>query len=159
MRIPKQTKPVLRQYSTVKENAGVTAQKRKNCCWWIPFSLSHYIGCCVKYGKNAKCCNIWSSAEPGQLCQRSPTSLRSRGSEPLAEIETMKKTFLYSFVGFFPVLLLSCGVFTKNLNSNYTTNSGTRSDATAQKTEIVKGKDLKGAQFNAVDEQGRKLNF
>ncbi len=57
------------------------------------------------------------------------------------------------------MLLLSCGVFTKNLNSNYTTNSGTRSDATAQKTEIVKGKDLKGAQFNAVDEQGRKLNF
>jgi hypothetical protein len=54
----------------------------------------------------------------------------------------MKKTFLYSFVGFFAVLVLSCGVFTKNLNRNYTTNSGTRSDAIAQKTEIVKGKDL-----------------
>jgi hypothetical protein len=71
----------------------------------------------------------------------------------------MNKKFLYSFVGFFPVLLLSCGVFTKNSNSNYTTNSGTRSSATAQKTEIVKDKDLKGTQFNAVDEQGRKLNF
>jgi hypothetical protein len=71
----------------------------------------------------------------------------------------MNKKFLYSFVGFFPVLLLSCGVFTKNSNSNYTTNSGTRSSATAQKTEIVKGKNLKGTQFNAVDEQGRKLNF
>ena len=71
----------------------------------------------------------------------------------------MKKTFLYASVAFFTVLLLSCGVLTKNPNSNYTTNSGIRSGATAQKTEIIKGKDLKGTQFNAVDEQGKKLNF
>ncbi|HAA29789.1 MAG TPA: hypothetical protein DCE56_21450 [Cyanobacteria bacterium UBA8553] len=69
----------------------------------------------------------------------------------------MKKTFLYSFVGFFPVLLFSCGLSTKNPNSSYTTNSSGRSSVTAQMTEIVKGKDLKGSQFSAVDEQGRKM--
>lgn len=71
----------------------------------------------------------------------------------------MKKTFLYSFVVFFPVLLFSCGLFAKNPNTNYKTEPGTRTISTAQNTKIVKGKDLKGAQFNAVDEQGRKLNF
>ena len=71
----------------------------------------------------------------------------------------MKKTFIYGFVVFFPVLLFSCGLFTQNPNSNYKIEPDTRSSATAQKTKIVKGKDLKGAQFNAVDEQGRKLNF
>jgi hypothetical protein len=69
----------------------------------------------------------------------------------------MKKTFIYSFVVVFPVLLVSCGVFAKNQNSTYKTELDT--SATAPTTEIVKGKDLKGAQFNAVDEQGRKLNF
>ncbi len=69
----------------------------------------------------------------------------------------MKKTFIYSFVVVFPVLLVSCGVFAKNQNSTYKTELDT--SATAPTTEIVKGKDLKGAQFNAVDEQGRKLNL
>ncbi|MEG5035814.1 hypothetical protein [Microcoleus sp. AT3-D2] len=69
----------------------------------------------------------------------------------------MKKTFIYSFVVVFPVLLVSCGVFAKNQNTTYKTELDT--SATASTTEIVKGKDLKGAQFNAVDEQGRKLNF
>ena len=69
----------------------------------------------------------------------------------------MKKTFIYSFVVVFPVLLVSCGVFAKKQNSTYKTEPDT--SATAPTTEIVKGKDLKGAQFNAVDEQGRKLNF
>jgi hypothetical protein len=71
----------------------------------------------------------------------------------------MKKTFLYSFVGFFAVLVLSCGVFTKNLNRNYITNSGTSSSTTALKTKIIKGKDLKGAEFKAIDEQGKELQF
>ncbi|MEG5039835.1 MULTISPECIES: hypothetical protein [unclassified Microcoleus] len=69
----------------------------------------------------------------------------------------MKKTFIYSFLLVFPVLLVSCGVFAKNQKSSYKTEPDT--SATAQKTEIIKGKDLKGAQFNAVDQQGRKLNF
>jgi hypothetical protein len=69
----------------------------------------------------------------------------------------MKKTFIYSFVVVFPVLLVSCGVFAKNQNSTYKTQLDT--SGTAPTTEIVKGQGLKGAQFNAVDEQGRKLNF
>ena len=71
----------------------------------------------------------------------------------------MKKTFIYGFVVFFTEFLFGCELFTQNPNSSYKTELGTRSGATAQKTKIVKGKDLKGAQFNAVDEQGRKLNF
>jgi len=39
--------------------------------------------------------------------------MRSLVSEPLAEIQTMKKTFLYPSVAFFTVLLKSCGVFTR----------------------------------------------
>lgn len=34
-----------------------------------------------------------------------------------------------------------------------------KNTSTGEKTKILKGKDLKGAQLNAVDEQGRKLNF
>lgn len=71
----------------------------------------------------------------------------------------MKKIFIYSLVIFFSVLFFSCGLFSKKSNSNYKTNSGTRSEATAHKTEIIKGKDLKGAQFNAVDEPGKELHF
>jgi len=51
----------------------------------------------------------------------------------------MKKTFIYSFVIVFPVLLVSCGVFANNQNSTYKTELDT--SATAPTTGIVKGKD------------------
>lgn len=71
----------------------------------------------------------------------------------------MKRIFLSTLVVIFTVLFVGCGKFTQGLNSSTTTAPTTTSPARSEKTEILKGKDLKGAQFNAVDEQGRKLNF
>lgn len=72
----------------------------------------------------------------------------------------MKKIVLHALVIILGVSLIACERFTKGENSsNVSSQRKPEPSATSEKTDTLKGKDLKNAQFDAVDEQGRKLNF
>jgi hypothetical protein len=71
----------------------------------------------------------------------------------------MKKLLLYALIIIFAVLLVSCEKFTKVQNGSNVPNQEQATPATSEKTVIIKGKDLKGAELTAVNEQGRKINF
>jgi hypothetical protein len=70
----------------------------------------------------------------------------------------MKKRSIYLVIVIFVLSNFSCINLTKELNNN---NEKPKSAtlATGKKTTVLKGKDLKGTQLSAFDEQGRKLNF
>lgn len=72
----------------------------------------------------------------------------------------MKKLLLYALIIILGVSLIACGKFTEGQNSsNVSSQQKPEPSATSEKTDTLKGEDLKGVQFDAVDEQGRKLNF
>jgi hypothetical protein len=72
----------------------------------------------------------------------------------------MKKNLLYTLVViFFVIVLVSCVKFIKELNSSNISSQKQTNPSTRQKTVVLKGKDLKGAELTAVDEQGKKINF
>jgi len=72
----------------------------------------------------------------------------------------MKKILLYALVIIFAVSLTACGAFIKEQNNNSdAAHQEQVSPARSEKTVILKGKDLKGAELIGADEQGRKLNF
>ena len=70
----------------------------------------------------------------------------------------MKIRFLYLSL-LSTLALVACEKLTSKPTIISTIESVHPNTPIAQKPKILKGKDLKGAQFNAVDEQGRKLNF
>jgi hypothetical protein len=71
----------------------------------------------------------------------------------------MKKLLSSIIVVMFALSIVSCGNLTKEQNSSNIPKHEQASPATGEKTTILKGKDLKGAQLTAFDEQGRKLTF
>jgi hypothetical protein len=71
----------------------------------------------------------------------------------------MKKIVLFTLIVIFAVVLISCGMFTKGQNYSNAPNQGQTPPTTSEKTLVLKGKDLKGAELTAVDEQGKKINF
>lgn len=72
----------------------------------------------------------------------------------------MKKILLYALIIILAVSLIACGKFTERQNSNNVfSQQKPEQSATNGKTDTLKGEDLKGVQFDAVDQQGRKLNF
>ena len=71
----------------------------------------------------------------------------------------MKKEFLYS-IFILPILLLGgCEKLVEKPKITSPQEPISQNTSSGEKTKVIKGKDLKGAQLNAVDEQGRKLNF
>lgn len=71
----------------------------------------------------------------------------------------MNKLLLYIIFVIFLISIISCVNLTKEQNSSSNSKQEQASPATDKKTTILKGKDLKGTQLTAFDEQGRKLNF
>ena len=71
----------------------------------------------------------------------------------------MKKEFLYSTFILPTLLLVGCEKLVEKPIVTSPIEPISQNTSIGEKTKILKGKDLKGAQFNAVDEQGRKLNF
>lgn len=72
----------------------------------------------------------------------------------------MKKIFLYALFIILAVSPIAWGKFPEGQNSsNVSFQQQPAQSVTIEKTGILKGKDLKGAQLDAVDEQGRKLKF
>ncbi|MBW4434899.1 MAG: hypothetical protein KME28_25095 [Pelatocladus maniniholoensis HA4357-MV3] len=72
----------------------------------------------------------------------------------------MKKILLSALVIVLAISLIVWGKFTEGQKSNnISSHQKPKQTVTNTKTDTLKGKDLKGAQFDAVDEQGRKLNF
>lgn len=71
----------------------------------------------------------------------------------------MKREFLSSLFLLPTLLLVGCEKLVEKPRVTSPTEPIPKNTSTGEKTKILKGKDLKGAQLNAVDEQGRKLNF
>jgi hypothetical protein len=71
----------------------------------------------------------------------------------------MKREFLYSLFLLPILLLVACEKLVEKPTVTSPTEPISQNTSTGEKTKVIKGKDLKGAQLNAVDEQGRKLNF
>jgi TolA-binding protein len=71
----------------------------------------------------------------------------------------MKKEFLYSIFILPTLLLVGCEKLVQKPKVTSPREPIFQNNSSGEKTKILKGKDLKGAQLNAVDEQGRKLNF
>ncbi len=71
----------------------------------------------------------------------------------------MKKEFLYSIFIIPTLLLVGCEKLVEKPIVTSPTEPISQNTSIDEKTKILKGKDLKGAQLNAVDEEGRKLNF
>lgn len=71
----------------------------------------------------------------------------------------MKREFLYSIFLLSTLALVGCETLAEKRTNTSTSKPFSSNTPTGEKTKIIKGKDLKGAQLNAVDEQGRKLDF
>ena len=71
----------------------------------------------------------------------------------------MNKLLSYIIVVIFAISIVSCVNLTKEQKSRNNSKQDQASPATGTKTTILKGKDLKGAQITAFNEQGRKLKF
>jgi len=72
----------------------------------------------------------------------------------------MRKILLYALVIVLAVSLIACNKFTEVQNSNNVSNEQKlQQPPTSVKTRTFKDEDLKGAQFEGLDEQGNKLNF
>lgn len=71
----------------------------------------------------------------------------------------MKKILIYTLVISLGVSLGACTKFTKNQNNSDAVTQELVTPTTSEKTVLLKGKDLKGAQITGVDEQGQKLDF
>jgi hypothetical protein len=71
----------------------------------------------------------------------------------------MKREFLYSLFLLPTLLLVGCEKLVEKPKVTSPTEPISQNTSSGEKTKVIKGKDLKGAQLNAVDEQGKKLNF
>jgi hypothetical protein len=71
----------------------------------------------------------------------------------------MKREFLSSLFLLPTLLLMGCEKFVEKPRVTSPTEPISQNTSIGEKTKIIKGKDLKGAQLNAVDEQGKKLDF
>lgn len=71
----------------------------------------------------------------------------------------MRIGFLYNLFIVSILFLVGCGTSAEKPTKNSLSEPVSSNSPPDQKTKTLKGKDLKGAQFNAVDEQGRTLNF
>jgi hypothetical protein len=70
----------------------------------------------------------------------------------------MKKQYLYALISILAISIISCGIFAKDQNSDARLHQKQPISTTSKRTVILKGKDLKGADLSAVDEQGRQIN-
>ncbi|MBD1930102.1 hypothetical protein H6F74_28350 [Trichocoleus sp. FACHB-90] len=71
----------------------------------------------------------------------------------------MKIEFLCSLFLLPILLLVGCEKLVEKPRVTSSTEPISQNTYIGEKTKVIKGKDLKGAQLNAVDEQGKKLNF
>ncbi|MBD1835157.1 hypothetical protein H6F61_21310 [Cyanobacteria bacterium FACHB-472] len=71
----------------------------------------------------------------------------------------MKIEFLCSLFLLPLLLLVGCGKLVEKPRVTSPSEPISKNTSIGEKTKVIKGKDLKGAQLNAVDEQGKKLNF
>jgi hypothetical protein len=71
----------------------------------------------------------------------------------------MKKEYFYALIALVTISMISCGMVLKSQNTSNSLHQRQAKSSTKEKTVILKGKDLKGANLTAFDEKGKQINF